>query len=227
MEENTLNTGSGTTDNKIAGSSDDNCKTNCCGKLSFYFSILSLLGVIALFILYFFMNKGENDINDEVSKIQKKTVSIGFVNSDTIMENYSLVKSMKDSLEAKQAAAEASFTAQQTAFENSVLDYQTKMKANLLSIDEATKTEALLTQQQEYLYTLNEELSTKLTEEEVKLNTMLQDSIMNFLKRYNLKYNFDYILGFAPGSGILYANDSLDITRDVLEGLNKDYKSEK
>lgn len=227
MKENTLNPGSNSTDNKVAGSPDDSCKKYCCSKLSFYFSILSLLGVIVLFILYFFVNKGEGEINDEVSKIQKKTVSIGFVNSDTIMENYSLVKNMKDSLEAKQTKAEASFTAQQTAFENSVLDYQTKMKANLLSIDEATKTEKLLTQQQEYLYQLNEELSIKLAEEEVKLNTMLQDSIMNFLKRYNKKYNFDYILGFAPGSGILYANDSLDITNDVLEGLNKDYKSEK
>ncbi|MFH0867627.1 MAG: OmpH family outer membrane protein [Bacteroidota bacterium] len=227
MEENTLNPEKNPTDNKGAGSHDDTCKTNCCSKLSFYFSILSLLGVIVLFILYFFVNKGESDINNEVSKIQKKTVSIGFVNSDTIMENYILVKNMKDSLEAKQTAAEASFTAQQTAFENSVLDYQTKMKANTLSIDEATKKETLLTQQQEYLYQLNEELSTKLAEEEVKLNAMLQDSIMNFLKRYNEKYHFDYILGFAPGSGILYANDSLDITNDVLEGLNKDYKSEK
>lgn len=227
MEENTLNPENNPTDNKVVGSPDDTCKTCSCNKLSFYFSLASLLGVIVLFILYFFVNKGEDAINNEVSNIQKKTVSIGFVNSDTIMENYSLVKNMKDSLEAKQTAAEASFTSQQTAFENSVLDYQTKMKANSLSIEEATKTETLLTQQQEYLYKLNEELSTKLAEEEVKMNAMLQDSIMNFLKRYNKKYNFDYILGFAPGSGILYANDSLDITNDVLDGLNKDYKSEK
>jgi outer membrane protein len=227
MEENILNTKNDPTENKAAGTSEDKCKTNCCHKLSFYFSILSLLGVIVLFVLYFFVNKGEEGINDEVSKIQKKTVSIGFVNSDSIMENYSLVKTMKDSLEAKQTAAEASYTAQQTAFEASVTDYQTKMQANSLSIEEAAKTEKLLTAQQEYLYKLNEELSTELADEEVKLNSMLQDSIMNFLHRYNKKYKFDYILGFAKGGGILYANDSLNITEDVLDGLNKEYTPEK
>lgn len=221
MEDNTLKQEKNTT------SAEESCKSNCCNRLSFYLSLISLLGVIVLFILYFFVNKSESDINDEVSKIQNKSVSIGFVNSDTIMEHYGLVKNMKDSLEAKQAVAEASFTAQQAAFESSVLDYQKKMQANELSIAEATQTEKLLTQQQEYLYTLNEELTTELANEELKLNTMLQDSIMNFLKRYNKKYNFDYILGFAPGSGILYANDSLDITDDVLEGLNKELNSEK
>lgn len=70
MEENTLNPGNNITNDKVSGSTEETCKTNCCSKLSFYFSIISLLGVITLFILYFFVNKGE--INDEVSNIQKK-----------------------------------------------------------------------------------------------------------------------------------------------------------
>jgi outer membrane protein len=223
---NSINMENNAIENKTEGA-QDTCKCKCCHKLSFYFSLISLLGVMALFILYFFVGSNNNGINDKVSSIQKKDVSVGFVNSDTIMANYVLVKNMKDSLQAKQDAAEKNFTAQQTAFEASVTTYQTKMQANELSIAEATKTETTLTQQKEYLSQLYEELSTELANEELELNSMLQDSIMNFLHRYNKKYNFDYILGFAKGGGILYANDSLDITEDVLEGLNKEISTEK
>jgi Skp family chaperone for outer membrane proteins len=31
-------------------------------------------------------------------------------------------------------------------------------------------------------------------------------------------------MNYAKGTGILFANDSLDITKDVLKGLNKAYK---
>ncbi|HNW96965.1 MAG TPA: OmpH family outer membrane protein [Bacteroidales bacterium] len=219
MEENVLNT-----ENTLA-KSNDNCKTNCCSKLTFYFSIISLLGVIVLFILFFFGKK--DDISTRVMDIKNKTVSVGYVNSDTIMENYLLVKNMKDSLKVKQDIAEKSLLAKQTAFKSSVLAYQNKMKANLLSIDEATKTEKILSQQQEDLYTLNDEMTSQLAAEELKINNMLQDSIINFLNRYNKKYQFDYILGFARGGGILYANDSLNITKEILDGLNREYKTEK
>lgn len=224
MEENTSNTGSNIINNKNSGSSEETCKTNCCSKISFYFSIVSLLGVITLFILYFFVNKGE--MNNKVSKIQGKAVSVGFVNTDSILANYELVIMMRDSLEAKQTKAEAKYNAQESAFEASVLAYQKKVKANELSIAEATTTETQLTQQKEYLTQLYEELSTELTAAETEMYTASQDSIINFLKRYNKKYKFDYILGFAKGGGILLANDSLDITNDVLDGLNKEYQSE-
>lgn len=224
MEENTSNPRNNIINNKNSGSPEEKYKTNCCSKISFYFSIVSLLGVITLFILYFFVNKCE--MNDKVSKMQGKAVSVGFVNTDSILANYELVIIMRDSLEAKQTKAEAKYNAQESAFEASVLAYQKKVKANELSITEATITETQLTQQKEYLTQLYEELSTELTTAETEMYTASQDSIINFLKRYNKKYKFDYILGFAKGGGILLANDSLDITYDVLEGLNKEYQSE-
>jgi outer membrane protein len=55
------------------------------------------------------------------------------------------------------------------------------------------------------------------------MNVALIDSVMNFLKRYNEKYKFDYILGFTKGGNILYANDTLDVTNDVIKELNAAY----
>ena len=40
------------------------------------------------------------------------------------------------------------------------------------------------------------------------------------------RYKFDYILGFTKGGNILYANDTLDVTNDVIRELNAAYLKE-
>jgi outer membrane protein len=48
-----------------------------------------------------------------------------------------------------------------------------------------------------------------------------------FLKRYNRQYQYDYIMGYKTGGEILVSNDTLDITRSVLDALNKEYNDRK
>ena len=48
----------------------------------------------------------------------------------------------------------------------------------------------------------------------------LNDSIENFLKDYSMKNHYDIILTKKAG---FYMNNNLDITDDVIEGLNKRY----
>jgi outer membrane protein len=195
----------------------ENKKCRCC--INLILNCVTLVAVIVLFILYFTNKAGHS------SKLSNKSsVVIGFVNSDTIMENYNLVKELKTTIEAKEKLAEDSFAMQQKTFEAEVNDYQKKVQANALSISQAQASEKYLGQKQENLKTLQQELSQKLQEDELKMNGMLLDSITNFLKRYNRKQNFDYIFGFAKGSNILFANDSLDITKEVLKDINKEYK---
>ena len=59
------------------------------------------------------------------------------------------------------------------------------------------------------------------------MNLRLLDTITNFLKRYNEIYKFDYILTYKMAGDILIANDTLDITNDVLKTLNKEYQERK
>jgi outer membrane protein len=200
---------------------EDSChkkKCRCC--LSFILNIISLTGVIVLFVLYFISPKQKD-------KMARSTMNIGFVNSDSVMVNYEMVKDMKTVLEAKQSEAENSYATQQKTFEAQVAQYQKNVQANTLSIADAQKTEKYLTQAQQNLLDLKEKLTSTLADEEMKMNVALMDSIMNYLKRYNKDKSYDYILGFSKGSGILYANDSLDVTKDVIEALNKEYALKK
>ena len=204
------------------------CSTSndCKCRISLIMNLILFAGLVVLYILHF-MDKKSEDINLSVLQKSNKSVSVGYVNSDSIMTNYLLVEHMKDSLEVQTKKFEAQFNAAQNNFQVQVVEYQKKLKANALSIEQATATEKALGQKQEALITMKDELTSKLAEQEFALNSVLQDSIMSCLKRYNKKYNFDYILGFSKGSGILYANDSLNITNEIIKELNKGYKSKK
>lgn len=66
----------------------------------------------------------------------------------------------------------------------------------------------------------------KIQKQIAELQNQLSDSIQNFIKEYNASRNYDAILFRTAG---LYFNESLDITDEVIEGLNARYtpKAEK
>ena len=143
------------------------------------------------------------------------------------MAKYELVKTMKDTYVSKQKKASDSIEKLQSNYEYLVTDYQNKMKAHAYSSDQASEIEKGLMKQRDDLYALNEELNAKLSDENLKMTTLLQDSIENFLKRYNTKLKYDYILSYSKSGEILFVNSDLDITKDVLEKLNKEYADKK
>ena len=67
-------------------------------------------------------------------------------------------------------------------------------------------------------------MSGEFQNETEKYNKALRDSIQHFLASYNQSKKFTLILSKA-GDNILYADKAHDITKDVIAGLNKAYKS--
>ena len=71
---------------------------------------------------------------------------------------------------------------------------------------------------------LQQEAQQKMLKAQEKFNKTLRDSVQSFLKDYNKEMHFDMILS-KQGDNVLYANDKLDITKEVVNGLNKRYQS--
>ncbi|MGC3946615.1 MAG: hypothetical protein QM762_19180 [Chryseolinea sp.] len=64
-------------------------------------------------------------------------------------------------------------------------------------------------------------------EEESKLNKELYDRITVYLKKYGVERGLQVVLKLDPTSDVLFAVDGLDISKEVTEGLNKEYQTEK
>jgi outer membrane protein len=67
-----------------------------------------------------------------------------------------------------------------------------------------------------------EQLSQQLMQDEMQLNDSLYNKITQYIRGYS-KDKYDMVFGYSKGAGILYAQDSLEITKEVLAGLNKEH----
>ncbi len=86
-------------------------------------------------------------------------------------------------------------------------------------------------QEQNRLYKKDQELQAlqlrleqEFANEQIKLSKQLMDTIDVFFKTYNVGRNYRLILNRAE---VLYADEALDITSDVLEQLNQRYATTK
>lgn len=67
----------------------------------------------------------------------------------------------------------------------------------------------------------------KLDQLQANSSEELYTKLNNYLREFNADKNLQFVLGYQKGGGILFANDSLNVTRQVIEGLNKAYAAEK
>lgn len=187
-------------------------------------NIVMLVGIIILFILHFTGSGSKSSASGAFEKANNGAISVAFVNNDSILSNYDLVKKMRADLEAKGKRLEGEVAAKQQAFEKDAAYFQEQVKKKAISDQSAQEIYGQLQQNQQAIYQLRDRYAAELQQSEMDMNVALIDSVMNFLKRYNDKYKFDYILGFTKGGNILYANDTLDVTKDVIKELNIAYQ---
>lgn len=194
-------------------------------------TIINAVLLIGLIILYFIVLKTGNKSEVDNSAIQQKlssgSISVAYVNSDSILAHYDLVKSMRTSLESKSTALESELKRKQATFEKDAAYFQEQVNKQTISEASAQEIYTQLMGEQQKLYELREKYSAEIARQEYDLNLVLIDSLNNFLSRYNKTVNYDYILSYTRGGNILVANDSLDITNSVLELINQEFTTSK
>ena len=145
---------------------------------------------------------------------------IYFVNTDTLLSKYKVFKKSKAVLEAKGARFEADLDRRMGSLQAELAAAQQKVQSGSLSQSQAQELEGQFMQKQQALSAYKDEQTAKLMEDEKNLSLKLNGDIQKFMKQYARSKGFKYVLGYTTGGGILYASDSLDITQDVVRGIN-------
>lgn len=193
--------------------------------------IVLILAVSGLYILHF---KNEKDVSvgpashpENVGKDTNPVASGGvvFINSDSLLDNYVYFKNKKLEFESRQNRIKSELEGENNKLQRDVESYQ-RRAPGMTEIQRQIEEEQLMMRQQK-LMQRKDELLDNLDEEQAKSSEELYDRLAKFLKEYNVGKNYQFILGFQKGGGILFANDSLDITGPVLRGLNEEYSESK
>ena len=149
-----------------------------------------------------------------------------YVNADTLLANYDLFKDVKNRLQDKAKKAETDLKSKATAFEREVGQYQ--QSAQNMSNEQRAVTEQRLARKQQEIANLNQSESNRLMSEESEEQKKIYDKVEAYLKEDSKEKGYKMVLSYSRGnSAILYSDESLDITQDVLKGLNEAYAKEK
>ena len=195
--------------------------------LSMVLNVILIIAVAALYYLYF---KENRTIISPVERqnqsfIPLPSTGIVYVNSDSLLNQYAFYKNERSKFEASQNRIKNELKTQGEILQGEVDLYQ-KQAIGMTDMERAKKEEQLTIKQQQIMQR-KEELLNKLDEEQGKSSEELYVRLNQYLKKFNKSRNYNFVLGFQKGGGILFANDSLNITRDVVDGLNKEYLEEK
>lgn len=202
-------------------------------QLSIILNAVLLISVALLYFMFFSSKKQNKTTNQNVKTAvfdssSASKLSIVYLNTDSLLIQYILAKDLNDQLVKKQKISKANLETKAASFEKEAAAFQEKVQRNgFLTQQSAEAQQQELMQKQQNLQQLEYDLTQQLGKEQQELNRQLYDSIVNFLKIYNQKYNYQFILGHTPGGGLLYANENLDITDTIIKSLNARYTASK
>ena len=198
-------------------------------RLQLILNIVLALAVIAMFVLHFTGIGSTKKNNDEASITAGTTDNskIFYLRLDSLFIKYEMSKDLTAELQSKSNSSEATLKSKQQAYEKDVNDYQYKAQRGLITRDEASTIEQTLYTKQQELYTLQQNLSSEIAEKQSVMTNQVINAVMEYLKENSAKYNYTFVLGTTFGDNVLYANDSLNISDDIIKGLNEKYQQDK
>ncbi|MDE7413120.1 MAG: OmpH family outer membrane protein [Muribaculaceae bacterium] len=148
-----------------------------------------------------------------------------YVDIDTVLSKYNLAKDYNEEIIRMQTNMESQVKRHQTEIQNFASNMQKKMQNN------GYLSEASYRQDEKSLASLQEKAQKNMTSLQTNFETSamqaqqaVNDSISAFVKEYNTTRGYDAIL---LKNATLYINPDLDITDEIVEGLNAKYNKVK
>lgn len=153
---------------------------------------------------------------------------IAYVNIDSFEAHYESLKAKKDEFKTQQASMEGELQRSAQQMQADYASVMRKQQEGTLTRAEAEEAEKRLGQMQQSLETRRAAMSSQFQDKLDAFNEKLRSDMDSFLEQYSREHHFDYVLSYSrSNSQILYANKALNITSEVIKGMNDRAKSER
>ncbi|MBR1889013.1 MAG: OmpH family outer membrane protein [Alloprevotella sp.] len=174
--------------------------------------------------------------NNSSSNSNKKNISdslsvsgslVAFVEMDTIVAKYQFCIDQMNQINQKQATYDQQLQGEARGLQNYAQQVQQKLQNNGYSTQQQYEAAMQEGQNRENKYQQHQQqYQADLMQMSDKYITEFYQRLRDFLKEYNKDGKFALILtNSASAVNVLQADPALDITNDILEGLNKAYKA--
>ena len=142
-------------------------------------------------------------------------LKIAYVEVDTLLSQYNFCKDLNADMISKEENSRMVLNQK---------EFQKKYESNaFISPERAQQEYARLGKLEQDLQALQNKLATEMASENAKNSQILRDSINAFLKEYNKTKGYNLIISNTSFDNLLYADSTLNITKEIVDGLNARY----
>ncbi len=152
---------------------------------------------------------------------QNNTKKVAVVNAQIVLEKYDGFKEAQDLYEVKTKEMSEMFEKQKSLYESK--SNELKIISGKLSKKELEVKKGELEILKAKIIQLGKSIEDKAKTQEDDLLQGVYNKVNDYVKRYAEANRLDLIEGTTTSGNILYASDAIDVTQDIIEGINKEY----
>lgn len=210
-------------------------------RLSLIINGILAIAVIILFVLHFRDQKaqiagatGDSTLVleevleiDSLPNLGSNNGAIAFIDFEELTNKYQFYKDGIANLENDFKRKEGEFAKKQKTYEENVGRYQ--QLAQSLTPEVREKREKDLIVEEQTLVELRDRLRADLADKEENFNKNFLKKLDEYLKVLSKEKNYSYVFTYVKGNPatIVYAKDTLNISSQVIDALNTQYKKKK
>lgn len=152
------------------------------------------------------------------------SLTIAYVDMDSLLTHYNLASDFSEAMLSKEENVRATLNEKGRQLQKEGEDFQRKLQNNaFVSRARAEQEQKRILSKQKKLQELQQRLQNELVSGQQKNSLELRDSIKSFLKFFNTGNKYSLIISNTGMDNILMADPALDITNEVVKGLNARY----
>lgn len=188
------------------------------------FKSVSTVVLSSIMVLGFCQCKEQADnnvVSQEQAPIAVSGLKIAFIDVDSLLANYAFYQDLAEEIMRKQENYTLVLTEERNKIESEIEDYNKKLQHNVFSSQERATSEAnRIGRRQQALEDKAKKYSQELDDDGKANSQKISETVDNFIREYNKTHGYNLIISRAS---LLYADESLNITAEVLDGLNAAY----
>lgn len=189
---------------------------------------LLFLGIIAA-MTFVSCNQNQSATAQEEEKTESTAPGKGqivYFNLDKVLNEYDMANDLRSVVETKIKGINDEVNRRGNKLDSDIKSFQDKIDKGLMTRSTAEVQSADLQKRQQSFQTYAAQKQQEIAEEQQVMLNQLADAIKTFLDKYNAEKHFAMILttqGDILPAPIAAADSSLDVTDDILAGLNAEY----
>lgn len=151
---------------------------------------------------------------------------IAYFEMDSIAANFGLVKDLRKELQSREDAINTEMNNRSRAMQQKFDYYQKLAQAGNLSETQSDAASKEMKSMDDEMKNRRQQLDQEYNNFMVTRQNEIKTKIEDFLKDYNKKKNYSYIVSYEQGL-FYYKDTAYNITADVVKGLNEKYTTGK